>query len=242
MTVTEAAGGADALELIDSGARFDVALLDMKMPTMTGCELALRLRKCPASKLLPLILLSSYGERWQPEQNLFSAVLTKPAKKADLRVSVRQAIAPAGASSPALISPATLPTPPPREQLRVLLAEDNPINQRVAKLMLEKLGQHPDLVANGAEAAQAVSRVPYDLVLMDVQMPEMDGIQATRIIRGNPAIDRELRIVALTANASVEDREACVNAGMDDYLAKPLRLQDLDAQLNRTLSQTRERP
>jgi PAS domain S-box-containing protein len=239
MTVTEAASGAETLELINSGACFDVALLDMKMPGMTGRELAIRLRECPASQLLPLILLSSYGERWQPEQNLFSAVLTKPAKKGDLREGVRQAIA-IGTASPPLIPRPNLPTPYPHDQLRVLLAEDNPINQRVAKLMLEKLGQHPDLVANGAEAAQAVSRVPYDLVLMDVQMPEMDGIQATRMIRANPAIERGLRIVALTANASVEDREACANAGMDNYLAKPLRLEDLEAELNRTLSQITE--
>ncbi|MGZ6792419.1 MAG: response regulator, partial [Mycobacteriales bacterium] len=118
-------------------------------------------------------------------------------------------------------------------RLRVLLAEDNVVNQKVATLILHRLGQQPDVVSNGQEALEAVQARPYDLVLMDVQMPVVDGLEATRRIRAEVAPERQPRIVAMTANALVEDREACFAAGMDDYLAKPVRSDELAAALVR---------
>jgi CheY-like chemotaxis protein/HPt (histidine-containing phosphotransfer) domain-containing protein len=122
----------------------------------------------------------------------------------------------------------------------VLLAEDNAINQRLGRLMLEKLGHHVDTVGNGREAIEAVQRVPYDVVLMDVEMPEMDGLEATRAIRRQLPAHRQPQIVAMTAGALVEDRRACTEAGMDDYLAKPIRLDVLDDALTRTVTARNE--
>jgi CheY-like chemotaxis protein len=122
----------------------------------------------------------------------------------------------------------------------VLLAEDNAINQRIGRLMLEKLGHHVDTVGNGREAMEAVQRVPYDVVLMDIEMPEMDGLEATRAIRRELPAHRQPQIVAMTAGALVEDRQACTEAGMDDYMAKPVRLGVLDATLIRAAAARNE--
>jgi len=130
---------------------------------------------------------------------------------------------------------ATAPTvdaPPSPRSLRVLLAEDNVVNQKVARLMLGRLGHRVDIAANGQEAVDAVRRGGYDIVLMDVQMPELDGLQATRLIRTELPPDRQPPIVAMTANVQLEDRAACTAAGMDAYLAKPVRLADLAALLD----------
>jgi CheY-like chemotaxis protein len=118
--------------------------------------------------------------------------------------------------------------------LAILLAEDNPVNQRVATLMLQRMGYRADVVANGLEALQAVERQTYDLILMDVQMPEMDGLQATREICSRWAPGARPRIVAMTANASTADRELCLAAGMEDFLTKPVRAADLRKALERT--------
>ena len=118
-----------------------------------------------------------------------------------------------------------------RLPLRILMAEDNVINQQVALSFLERLGYRADVAANGVEAIRAVERQPYDVVFMDVQMPEMDGLEATRQICARWAAGERPRIVAMTANALAEDREACLAAGMDDYLAKPIRVEELVAAL-----------
>ena len=117
------------------------------------------------------------------------------------------------------------------ESLRILLAEDNPVNQRVAQLMLTKLGHRVDTVSNGLEAVEAVRRAAYDVVLMDVQMPEMDGIQATEVIRAELAADQQPPIIALTAGVLADDRAACIQAGMNSYLCKPIRADELAAAL-----------
>jgi len=136
------------------------------------------------------------------------------------------------ALAPGLVGGAVSDSGPRPVSLRVLLAEDNVVNQKVARLMLTKLGHRVDIVSNGLEAVDAVGRGAYDVVLMDVQMPELDGLGATRAIRADHGVDRQPPIVAMTANVEVEDRAACTAAGMDGYLSKPVRLTDLAAVLD----------
>ncbi|TQS39802.1 hybrid sensor histidine kinase/response regulator [Cryptosporangium phraense] len=232
MRCTQAASAAEALRLTATGNRFDLAVLDLQMPDQDGIQLARALRADPSTADLPLILLSSIHSRPDAaDRSLFAAMLAKPARAAQLHDHVRRALAsavPVQSSPDGVSAPAeeTLPAP-----LRVLLAEDNTVNQRVAQLLLSKLGQRVDTVANGLEALRALERAPYDLVLMDVQMPVMDGLEATRRIRADIPADRQPRIVAMTASVLVEDRTACRAAGMDDYLPKPVRADDLRAVL-----------
>jgi CheY-like chemotaxis protein len=232
MRVTEADSGEVAVALVDSGQRFDVAVVDMQMPGMTGQDLAVVLASSPATRDLPLVLLSGRGDRRQALQhrNLFSAVLAKPVRSGRLHQSLRNALAPE-APSTAPVGAQVVGVERPHESLRILLAEDNAVNQRLGRLMLEKLGHHVDVVGNGREATEAAHLVPYDVVLMDVEMPEMDGLEATRVIRRVLPACKQPQIVAMTASALLEDRRACDEAGMDDYLAKPVHLQDLDAAL-----------
>jgi CheY-like chemotaxis protein len=255
MTCTSVASPTAALELLSSGdpaATFDLAVLDMDLPEMTGAELAVAMRRLPAGRDLPLVLLSSLQWRPSPEHlALFAAALTKPAKSNVLREKLLAALVTGGNSqvSPSPPPPIPQPLPPPLPlpvlpplsgseadadaPLRVLLAEDNLVNQRVAQLMLAKLGHRVDTVSNGLEAVEAVRRAPYDVVLMDVQMPQLDGMEATRRIRGTPVRGQHPRIVAVTASVLPEDRAACLAAGMDAYLRKPIRIPELAAVLFR---------
>jgi CheY-like chemotaxis protein len=148
-------------------------------------------------------------------------------------VEVEEIAAPAAPSAPPRLPPAVGPPPlAERLPLRILLAEDNAVNQKVALRMLDRLGYRADLAATGVEAVAAVRSRPYDVVLMDLQMPEMDGLEATRRIRAVTPAHRP-RIIAMTANAMATDREHCLAAGMDDYVSKPVRLDDLRAALER---------
>ena len=217
-----------ALAAVDAGAAYDVVLLDMHMPEMDGIELAQQLRARPTTRDLPLLLLTSLGQRPAESDALGLLHLTKPVKAGALRTAVARALG-------AALEPAGgVPASARGRRLRVLLAEDNVVNQRVALLLLERLGHRADVVANGLEAVEAVARTPYDVVLMDVQMPELDGLEATRRIRAELPQAAQPRIVAMTANALAEDRERCLAAGMDDYLAKPVRREELEAALLRT--------
>jgi signal transduction histidine kinase/CheY-like chemotaxis protein len=244
--------GAEALVLIharDGNARngadcFAVALLDMQMPGMDGITLAKRIQ-AEAPSPITLVLLTSLGELSiykSMRQKLFADCLTKPIAKKQLLDCLLSALAQAAEPAPAVRQPvqpqsAALPGPTPEsvigKPIRVLVAEDNAINQRVALLQLQRLGIRADAVANGLEVLDALSRVPYDIVFMDCQMPEMDGYEATRKLRQQEQGTRRTTVIALTASARAEDREHCLQAGMDDYLSKPVQFSDLAQVLGR---------
>jgi signal transduction histidine kinase/DNA-binding response OmpR family regulator len=246
-----AASGPEALSLLDKGERVDVAVLDMQMPGMDGLSLARAIRAHPAGATLPLVMLSSIGrtelsaiagDRRVAIGELFAAVLTKPIKPAQLLDTLgrvcgarREAAAPERAAS----GPAGLPA---RVRLRILLAEDNVVNQKVAVHMLARLGYRADVAANGREVLEALRRQPYDVILMDVQMPEMDGMEASRAIRARFPGTMRPWIIAMTANAMQGDREACLAAGMNDYIAKPVRMGELAAALERSAPGTAAEP
>jgi CheY-like chemotaxis protein len=208
------------------------------MPEMDGMTLATEIRKLPNTGGLPLVLLASIGTRTdKPDFSIFSHVcsLPKPVKRAQLHQTVLRVICgtkPLVKNAPVR---ATLdPTLAHRLPLRVLLCDDNAINQKVALRLLQQMGYQADLVANGVEALAALDREPYDLIFMDVMMPEMGGLEATAIIRQRqqqksqfPNYKSSIIIIAMTANAMQGDREKCLAAGMDDYIAKPVRLEDV---------------
>jgi signal transduction histidine kinase/CheY-like chemotaxis protein/HPt (histidine-containing phosphotransfer) domain-containing protein len=227
MRVDDDAEAQAALVRIDGGAVYDVVLLDMHMPELDGLQLARALRTRPALGPTPLVMLTSLGQRPRGTDELGLVHLAKPVKAAALRDVVARAL---GATQE---QGATAAQPGSVRALRVLVAEDDVVNQRVAQLMLERLGQRPDVVGDGVEAVEAVRRTPYDLVLMDVQMPQLDGLEATRRIRDELPPERQPRIVAMTAGATSEDRERSLAAGMDDHLAKPVRRDELAAVLAR---------
>ena len=231
MRVESAASGPEALRAVDAGGLYDIVVLDMHMPGMDGVQLAGELRDRPATRDLPLLLLTSLGQRPAESEALGLRHLTKPVKAGALRTTVATALGAAQESG------AGAPVPSPSRRLRVLLAEDNVVNQRVAGLLLERLGYRYDVVGNGQEALEALHDRPYDVVLMDMQMPVMDGLEATRRLRAELPSQRQPRVVAMTANVLAEDREACLNAGMDDYLAKPVRREELAAALGRVAAQ-----
>ena len=199
------------------------------MPEMDGLALARALRARGVT--MPLVLLSSLGSR--VDEGAFDATLTKPVKPSQLFDAILGVLAPVRAAQPAVRVRADAGfdrTLGARAPLRILLAEDNAINQKVAVRVLERLGYRTDLAGNGLEVLEALERQPYDVVLLDVQMPEMDGLTAARAIRARWP-DRPVRLIAMTANALEGDRDACLAAGMDDYLAKPVRLETLDEAL-----------
>lgn len=248
-----ASDGYQALALLrDAAARgepFDVAILDFQMPRMDGFELGHAITADPTLAATRLVLLTSIGVRGQAEkakQAGIAAYLTKPAHRAQLYDCLslivdrppRSPIAPGDNKvscrpEEVLVTQHVLKEAVAAARPRILVAEDNIVNQKVAVCQLEKLGYRADVVANGQEAVEAVARVRYALVLMDCQMPEMDGWAATTRIRNRDReqAGRRLPIIAMTANAMPGDREACLNAGMDDYLPKPVNRADLKAML-----------
>jgi signal transduction histidine kinase/DNA-binding response OmpR family regulator len=221
MQAVAAAGARDALALIVAGEEFDVALLDMVMPEMDGLALAREIRRQRAD--LPLLLLTSLGRlREARAAGEFAAQLVKPLKPSQLFDALVGVFGrDAEASQPE--QRVSVDRPVASSPLRILLAEDNPVNQKVALLVLEKLGYRADVASNGVEAIALLERQQYDAVLMDVQMPELDGLDAAREICARWPRESRPRIIAMTANAMSEDRDACFAAGMDDYVAKPIR-------------------
>lgn len=250
----EAANGAAALALLQSavraGAAYDLALIDMEMPEMDGLSLTEGIRADPNTSQTRLIMLTSLRDRLDVATMRsagIAACLVKPPREGRLYdglVKVMAAATPSGAHEPASLA-ARLHSPSPSAtasvSLRILLAEDNLVNQRLALRQLRRLGHAADAVSNGQQVLQALERQTYDLLLLDCQMPELDGYETARAIRkqevpisgtaGTPR--RPLQIIAMTANTMEGDRERCVAAGMDDYISKPVRLPDLEAALQR---------
>ncbi len=228
---------AEALEWLRRGEAFDLAILDFHMPEMNGLELAQEIRKLRDAKALPLIMLSSVGSR-EPgtDQVDWSAYLTKPIKQSQLFNILSGAFGQSETQAPAR-SGSTLPKVDAdmaeRHPLSILLAEDNLFNQKLAVHLLKQMGYSADLAGNGLEAIQSVERQHYDVILMDVQMPEMDGLEATHQISERWSRDQRPYIIAMTANAMQGDLETCLSAGMDDYVAKPIRVHELAAALKR---------
>ena len=223
--------GEEAIELLKTDDKFDLAILDYQMPTMDGVMLAEEIKKIPERKQLPLILLSSYGFR---EKNMnftfFAATLTKPIKFSQLHNALV-----------AVLSKNKVPVKKHRDissmqfdssigkqyPLKILLAEDNKVNQKVALRFLEKLGYRADVAFNGLEVLDALNRQFYDIVLMDIQMPDMDGEEATIEIRRSFLPNHQPRIIAMTANAMKSDHDRYITSGMDDYIVKPFKIEEL---------------
>ena len=227
----------EALDWIRQGVPFDVALLDMQMPDMDGLMLATEIRNLKSE--IPLVMLTSLGRPEMGDDTKgieFAAFLTKPIKASQLyNVLVgifAEEVQPVQKEEVAA-QPQFDAQMGQRLPLRILLAEDNAINQQVALSFLERLGYRADVAANGLEVLQSLRRQPYDVVLMDVNMPEMDGLEATRRIRQELAAEAQPRIVAVTADAMREDREACLAAGMEDYISKPIQVGELVTALSK---------
>jgi signal transduction histidine kinase/DNA-binding response OmpR family regulator len=225
-----------ALEWIREGRRFELALLDHLLPKMDGLMLARAIREqVPAAELKIVLLSSASPSRSEmlSEGAGIQAVLNKPLHQSQLYDVIVSVLDLPIQSSPTERHDATNRVRTLLAPLRILLAEDNVVNQRVAQLMLERLGQSADIVSNGEEAVTAVTRLSYDVVLMDVLMPGLDGLEATRRIRARLGEHRQPRIIAMTANVLVGDRERCLEAGMDDYIGKPIKIEELARALQR---------
>lgn len=230
------ATGQEALDWLEQGNRFDIAVLDMAMPEMDGVMLANEIRQVPDCDSVPLVLLTSLGNRTPSQKETdFAAFLTKPVKPAQLHLTILGALTGqkdliTGIEDGDFAFDADMASKLP---LRILLAEDNAINQKVTQRTLERLGYRVDITANGIEVLEAIKRQAYDVILMDVQMPEMDGVEATHQIRSLLPIEEQPWIIALTAHALPGDREQYINSGMDDYVSKPVRPPDMVAALER---------
>ncbi len=233
-----APSGAQALEYLRAGETFDLMILDMQMPGMDGLMLAREIRKLPNGGNLPLVLLTSMGVRADSPEFVsvgFATCLTKPVKPAQLFESLVRIVSGVRTASKPTRTPGKLdPTLASRLPLRVLLCDDNLINQKVATRLLQQMGYRSTIAGNGVEALAAIERAPFDLVFMDVMMPEMDGLEATQQIRArqqdraqHPNFKSPMIIVAMTASAMPGDRDKCLAAGMDDYLSKPVRPEDV---------------
>jgi PAS domain S-box-containing protein len=226
MDVVDTPHPREALNKIESGEQYDLIVLDMFMPEMDGAMLAREIRKHYPH--IPIILFSSFGQYdLEFDSGVFNAYLAKPLKRSLLFDSLIALFEPRrGAASIVPAKPAFDSEFAGRHPLRILLAEDNIVNQKLALRLLEQMGYRADMAANGIEAVESLERQIYDVILMDVQMPEMDGLEATRMIRKLTRTTQP-HIIAMTANAMEGDREMCIAAGMNDYISKPIRINEL---------------
>jgi signal transduction histidine kinase/CheY-like chemotaxis protein len=219
-------------EAAAGGAAFDIVILDMMMPGMDGLALARVIKADPAIAAAHLVMMTSVGLRGdaiQARDSRIDGYLSKPVRQSELYNCIATVMGKTVGDG-TLITRHNVSTPRQRSNARLLLAEDNPVNQEVATGMLDMLGYRADIVADGQEALEALARGSYDLILMDCQMPRLDGYEATRAIRRQEqdGQKKHIPIIALTANVMAEDRERCLKSGMDDYLPKPLSREELD--------------
>jgi PAS domain S-box-containing protein len=247
---SQASNGMEALELLkqeaQAGNPFSVAILDHQMPEMDGLTLAKAIKADPSLASTKLVMLTSMGQRLEGDflkKTGLSAYLVKPVKQSklfDCLATVMHAapeIAASESSTHAKAAADSVTTGRGHARLRILLAEDNPVNQKVALKQLQKLGYSAEAVANGLEVISTLNRIPYDVLLLDCQMPELDGYETTQLIRSEESQKgantgrKPLHIIALTANALKEDRDKCLLAGMDDYISKPVQMSDLQVAL-----------
>ena len=250
----EAKNGEDAFKMLleahELGRPFEAAIIDRMMAGMDGIELGRRIKANEAVMDTHLILMTSMGQRGDVavlEEIGFSGYLNKPFRQSHLHDSLSMVLG--RQHTPAEKQPAKKlitqysMSEAARQRVRLLLAEDNPVNQMVVVTLLKKQGYRVDVVANGREAVHALQRIPYDLVFMDCQMPEMDGFEATKAIRlpESKVLNSHIPVIALTAYAMQGDRERCEQAGMDDYLAKPIRPAELSTVLERWLAHSKQR-
>ena len=241
-----AASGSEALELLKQDLEIDIAILDMQMPEIDGLSLAQKIHEIPAWEDLPLIMLTSIGKYGLDNHKIkthFEAFLNKPVKQSVLFNTLLEVLS----GEPTKVHYQDAQTPEidhhlaERLPLKILVAEDNPINQKLALLLLGRMGYRADIVANGLEVIDALKRQSYDIILMDVHMPEMDGLAATRRICQQWKTQRP-HIVAMTANAMQGDRERCLTAGMDAYISKPIRVNELVQALEQSVLTSQSAP
>ncbi|MEO6852233.1 MAG: response regulator, partial [Mucilaginibacter sp.] len=221
-----ASSGSEALNILSVDKNFQLVITDMEMPGMDGVTFTKSAKL--KNQLLPVIMLSSIGDETKKKfPGLFASILTKPVKQHHLLNSIQTAISDLKENvlnedkqKQVLSDDFAVQFP-----LTILVAEDNLINQKLIMRILNKLGYQPDMAGNGVEVLQKMERKTYDVVLMDVQMPEIDGLEATAAIRAKTW--QQPFIIAMTANAMSGDKEICIKAGMDEYIAKPMKLQEL---------------
>lgn len=244
MQVDEAESAAAAVNILQAACSqnmpYDVALIDMQMPFVDGLSLGEQIKANSALAQIPLIMLASTNQREEAQRALkigFATYLVKPIKASRLLKTITNVLE----IQPPLLEEISLPTtdsiPFPNYKIRILLAEDNLVNQKVALKQLKGLEYDADVAANGKEVLQLLEKIAYDLILMDCQMPVMDGFETTREIHRRPESSfpagcRPL-IVAMTANARQDDRQKCLDAGMDDYVSKPVSKEKLAGLLDR---------
>jgi len=238
MTVETVGNARIALELVRGGREFDIAILDLQLPgDMDGLTLAEEIRKDPHGQSMSILLLSSVRLRSDDERPMsagISVFVHKPIRPAQLLDAVCRALSiQLQREKKAPSAPVLDPGLATRIPLRLLLADDNPINQKVGLSVLQKLGYRADVANNGIEVLQALDRKAYDIIFLDVQMPEMDGLEATRKICERWPREKRPCIIAMTGNALMGDRERCLDAGMDDYITKPVRIAELQNALER---------
>jgi CheY-like chemotaxis protein len=225
-----------ALELLGQGMVFDLALLDLNAKGSENLQIATEIHKIPSASMMPLVLLSPLGKGKNTQESgqiIFANSVQKPVKPAQLCAAFERAVLNPQMAARAIESPKATKLLSEIFPMRILVVDDNTINQRVAVRILQQLGYQPEIAGNGREALDALDGKPFDFILMDVMMPELDGIEATRLLRkrqANPAYKNyqsRIIVVAVTAHAMQGDREKCISAGMDDYLSKPVRPKDV---------------
>jgi CheY-like chemotaxis protein/HPt (histidine-containing phosphotransfer) domain-containing protein len=233
---------AAGLELLRQGARFDLGLIDVQTPGRDDVQIASGIHKIPEAAMMPVVLLTPLGKAKCTPQTapiVFANSVSKPVKPAQLCLALERAVLNPQAAQRPVEAPKISKLLAESLPMRILVVDDNTINQRVAVRILQQLGYQPEVAGNGREALDALDGKPFDFILMDVMMPELDGLEATRLLRKRQTnsayknYQSRIVVVAVTAHAMQGDREKCLAAGMDDYLSKPVRPKDVREMIER---------